>query len=345
MQLKWLIATENSNYSLEEFLSVRVLTSTIALLLGIIFFIFSSNVSLILFFICISFFKFFESISEIPYGLFQKQEKFKLIFLFSLFKAVGISLILGFDFLFKLPINIIFYISILYASSVILEIFVINRTSKLFLKGLNVRLSFNKIKQSWKFGVVSFLISLKTNIPRYFLSAIGLEKLAIFSSLNYLNYGSNFLFSSLGEVSNVKLSKNNNSPFKTIYNFIFLSLLYSLIFFTVFILFEKEIIFLLFGKDLAISLIFSTSIFLSGFTSITVLIIQNYFMVYRFSNDLLIYNFLEIITLLIFFSLNHHFFGLGIDSILFIPILISIFFALLSHSSLKNNYINYAKEY
>ena len=338
MQLKWLIATENSNYCIEEFLSVRILTSTIALLLGIIFFIFSSNLNFIYFFICISTFKFLESISEIPYGFFQKQENFKLIFLFSIFKAAGIFLILFIDYLFKLSFNIIFYISVIYASSLVLEIFIINRSSKIILKNLNVKLILNKIKTSWKYGIVSFLISLKTNIPRYFLSAIGLEKLAIFSSLNYLNYGSNFLFSSLGEVSNINLSKTNNSPFKTIYNFIFLSFLYSLFFFIVFVLFEKKIIFLLFGKNLPISLIFSTSIFLSGFTSITVLIIQNYFMVYRFSNDLLIYNIFEIFALIIFFSLNHFFFNSGIDSILFIPILISSLIAFLSFKSLKNNY-------
>ncbi len=345
MQLKWLIATENSNYCFEEFLSVRISTSTIAVFLGIIFFIFSSNINLIYFFISISSFKFLESISEIPYGFFQKQENFKLIFLFSIFKAAGIFLVLSIDFLFKLSFNIIFYISVLYASSLVFEIFVINRSSKILLKNLNTKLILNKIKKSWKYGIVSFLISLKTNIPRYFLSAIGLEKLAIFSSLNYLNYGSNFLFSSLGEVSNVNLSKTNNSPFKTIYNFIFLSFLYSLIFFLIFILFEKKIIFLLFGRNLSISLIFSTSIFLSGFSSITVLIIQNYFMVYRFSNDLLIYNFLEIFALIIFFSLNHFFFNLGIDSILFIPILISCIFALLSFNSLKKNYKNYANEH
>jgi len=338
MQLKWLIATENSNYCFEEFLSVRISTSTIAVLVSIIFFIFSSNINLNYFFICVSSFKFLESISEIPYGFFQKQENFKLICLFSIFKGAGIFLILSIDFIFKLPFNIIFYISVLYASSLVLEIFAINRSSRVVLKNLNTKFILNKIKNSWKYGIVSFLISLKTNIPRYFLSAIGLEKLAIFSSLNYLNYGSNFLFSSLGEVSNVNLSKNNNSPFKTIYKFIFLSFLYSLIFFVIFILFEKKIIFLMFGKYLPISLIFSTSIFLSGFTSITVLIIQNYFMVYRFSNDLLMYNFFEIFALTIFFSLNHLFFNFGIDSILFIPILISSLFALFSFKTLKNNY-------
>ena len=345
MQLKWLIATENTHYSFEEFLSVRISTSIIAVLLGIFIFIISSNTNLVYFFICISTFKFFESISEIPYGFFQRQEYFKLIFLFSIFKAVGIFLILSIDFLFKLSSNIIFYISILYASSLFIEIYIVNRRSKIVLKNISTELILNKIKKSWKYGIVSFLISLKTNIPRYFLSVIGLEKLAIFSSLNYLNYGSNFLFSSLGEVSNVRISKTNNSPFKTIYNFITLSFLYSLIFFLIFILFENEIMFLMFGKNLTISLIFSTSVFLSGFTSITVLIVQNYFMVYRFSNNLLMYNFLEILALLIFFSLNHLFFNLGMDVILFIPILISSIFAVLSFISLKTKYKNYVNEY
>lgn len=340
MQLKWLISTEKTNYSFEEFLSVRILTSTIAVLLGMFFFYITLNINLIYFFICIIIFKFLESISEIPYGFLQKQENFKLIFLFSIFKASGIFLILSIDFLFNLPFNIIFYISVLYALSLFFELFLVNRRSKVVLKNINTKFILNKIMMSWKYGIVSFLISLKTNIPRYFLSAIGLEKLAIFSSLNYLNYGSNFLFSSLGEVSNVRLSKTNNSPFKTIFNFIFLSFLYSLIFFLFFLLFEKKIIFLMFGKNLHISLIFSTSIFLSGFTTITVLIIQNYFMVYRFSNDLLIYNFFEILALLIFFSLNHLFFNLGFDFILFIPILISTFVAFFSYKTLNKNYTN-----
>ena len=174
---------------------------------------------------------------------------------------------------------------------------------------------------------------------------MGLEKLAIFTTLNYLNYGSNFLFSSLGEVNNVKLSKNNIPPFKSIFNFILLSFLYSLFFLFFFILFKNEIIFLLFGKNYFISLVLSITIFLSGFTSLSVLIIQNYFMVYRFSNKLLFFNFLEIFLLLIFFFVNYLFLNLSIDFILFIPILISSFFALLSFKSLKKNYINYVNEY
>jgi O-antigen/teichoic acid export membrane protein len=341
MQLKWLIATENNNYSFHEFLLVRISTSTIAVILGVIFFIFSADVNFFYFFICVSLYKFFESISEIPYGVFQKQENFKLIFLFSIFKATGIFLVLLVDFYFKLSFNIIFYISILYASSFFLEFFVINKRNKVVLKNIKIKLILDKIEKSWKYGIVSFLISLKTNIPRYFLSAIGLEKLAIFSTLNYLNYGSNFLFSSLGEVSNVKLSKSNNSPFKTIYNFVFMSFFYSLFFFIFFKLFENEIIILLFGKNLSITLSFSTSIFLSGFTSITVVIIQNYFMLYRFSKDLLIYNLIEILVLLIFFSLNHFYLNLRFDDILFIPILNSCLFAIISLKSLKHNYKNH----
>lgn len=345
MQLKWLIATENSYYRFEEFLLVRILTSTIAVFLGVVFFIFSSDIKLFYFFIFVSSFKFFESISEIPYGFFQKQENFKLISLFSIFKATGIFLILLADFYFKLSFNIIFYISILYASSLFFEFFVINRKNKIVLNNIKIKLILNKIEKYWKYGIVSFFFSLKTNIPRYFLGAIGLEKLAIFSTLNYLNYGSNLLFSSLGEVSNVKLSKSNKSPFNTIGNFVFISFLYSLIFFMLFFIFENEIIFLLFGKSFSISLIFSISIFLSGFTSISVLIIQNYFMVYRFSKDLLIFNLVEILVLLIFFLINHLYFNLGIDYILFIPILISCFFAITSFKSLKNNYKNRLNEY
>jgi O-antigen/teichoic acid export membrane protein len=345
MQLKWLIATENNYYRFEEFLLVRILTSTIAVILGIVFFIFSSDIKFFYFFICVSSFKFFESISEIPYGFFQKKENFKLISLFSIFKASGIFFILLADFYFKLSFNIIFYITILYASSLFFEFFVINRKNKIVLNNIKNKLILNKIEKSWKYGIVSFLISLKTNIPRYFLSAIGLEKLAIFSTLNYLNYGSNFLFSSLGEVSNVKLSKSNKTPFNTIGSFVFMSFLYSLIFFMLFIIFENEIIFLLFGKRFSISLIFSISIFLSGFTSISVIIIQNYFMVYRFSKDLLIFNLVEILVLLIFFLINHFYFNLGMDNILFIPILISCFIAIASFKSLKNNYKNHLNEY
>ena len=345
MQLKWLIATENNSYRFEEFLLVRIFSSSIAVFLGIVFFIFLSDIKLLYFFICVSSFKFLESISEIPYGVFKKQQNFKLIFLFSIFKAIGIFLILLVDYYFKLSFNIIFYISILYASSLFFEFFVINRNIKIVLNNIETKLILNKIEKSWKFGIVSFLISLKTNIPRYFLSAIGLEKLAIFSTLNYLNYGSNFLFSSLGEVSNVKLSKSNKPPFNTINNFVFMSFLYSLFFFILFKFFENEIMFLLFGKIISIPLIFSISLFLSGFTSISVLIVQNYFMVYRFSKDLLIFNLIEILVLLIFFLINHFYFSLGMDNILFIPILISCIFAVISFKSLNYNYKTHLNEY
>ncbi|MFJ8526937.1 oligosaccharide flippase family protein [Bacillus sp. NPDC094106] len=150
-----------------------------------------------------------ESISDMLFGVFQKNEVMDLMSKSLIIKG-SLSLVI---LLMSLLIFNNFVLSILVS-------FVFTRIFMLFfydLKYVNkivrVKIEFKKEKlyslaiQSMPLGIVMMLISLNENIPRYFLEHfVGTKELGYFASIAYIPFSGNIIIMALGQAASPKLA-------------------------------------------------------------------------------------------------------------------------------------------
>ena len=327
MQLKWLVATDIIKTFLRtDYFFFRLFTSIVSIIIiFFIKFIFFHKIDNILFYsICLI--KFLESISDIFYGFMQQEKAFsktnKFIFLKSLFILIFIYL----DYiLIHNYISLLFNIIFIYFGFILLEM----KSLKLFFNfnDLNIKSIVPLIKNNWHFGLVSSINSFKVNIPRYFIQNLGLSKLAVFSTINYLNYGMNFAFASLGEVSNVEISSNSLKLKKAIYAFFSMAFIYTFFLLIIIYFFNQSIVNLLIGNNIKLEFSLFFYVMINGLVMSLVQIIQNYFMVFRYSKSLLTLNIIEISILLsIYLILDFH----KLEDFLFCQTIVSLIILIIS---------------
>lgn len=305
MQLKWLVATDIIKTFLRtDYLYFRLFTSIVSIIfIFFIKFIFFYKIDNILFYgVCLI--KFLESISDIFYGFMQQEKAFSKTNKFLFLKSLFILIFIYFDYIFLHNyISLLFNISLIYFGFILLEM----KSLKLFFNfnDLNIKSIVPLIKKNWHFGLVSSINSFKVNIPRYFIQNLGLSKLAVFSTINYLNYGMNFAFASLGEVSNVEISSNSLKLKKAIYAFFSMAFIYTFFLLIIIYFFNQTIVNLLIGNNIKLEFSLFFYIMINGLIMSLVQIIQNYFMVYRYSKSLLTLNIVEIVFLLLIYLIFH----------------------------------------
>jgi O-antigen/teichoic acid export membrane protein len=307
-QLKWVLATENtSNFTnISSYFHFRFLSSSISLIVLLIYICFySDDIRFQYIFILVLLTKYFESLSDLNYGYLQLHENFSPI-LFSVALKSFITLVsIFFEYYFFRDYRVLLFLNGL--SYLIFFIYEYRKYIKInyaigsFIN--NIKLIFYKY---WKFAIVSFFYSLRINFPRVILGQISVMSLGVFSTLSYLNYGSNFIFGSLSEVSNVKIKSERklNPILILIFKFCIFSFLYSVTVYLFLFFFKNQLFKLLFKNLPNVSDLTINLVLLNGLLLNIILVLDNMYMIFRFKNHIVRLMILESLVLLIllFFS-------------------------------------------
>lgn len=210
LQLRAVVATDkNQEYQFGDYLGTRIILSILSMLtITVLVLINQYDFYIIGIVLAIGFYKVIETGSEIYYGLFQRYEKMRY---------VGISQALrGFFALLVMVIFLRFTGSLFIGSLAVgvcwllILIFFDMPNGKPWFSG-KVGFSQNIFKiiiSTIPLGLVSMLISLNSNIPRYFLeSSWGSEALGYFAAMVYILAAGNMVVSALGQVVSPKFAE------------------------------------------------------------------------------------------------------------------------------------------
>ncbi|WP_214844331.1 oligosaccharide flippase family protein [Exiguobacterium sp. s150] len=188
-QLKLLLATDEMNeYQFTQYLGARI----VHLSLGYIFiillsFLISDSLYMTAILLMVGVIKFFEGLSDISMGALQKESKIDIIGKSFAIKAVLISIIFG--TVYMSTNNLVMSVFSLCLVSAIRFFYydlkklgeIIDTTPRFDFSVLQIA------KIAFPLGITSLIISLNTNIPRYFLEHYkSVEDVGIFSALYYI---------------------------------------------------------------------------------------------------------------------------------------------------------------
>ncbi|MEI6442554.1 MAG: oligosaccharide flippase family protein [Nostocales cyanobacterium ELA583] len=215
LQLRGIQATDaQKQYSFSDYLGLRLISTGLALLIiAVISFSggYQRETSLVIVLIGIA--KAFESVSDVFYGLIQQHERMDKIAMSLMIKGPLSLLLLG--------------IGVYLSGQVIWGVFGLLLTWAVVLFGYDIRSGLLMVKQRSKLqprwhrktliklvwlslplGFVMMLISLNSNIPRYFIERyLGERELGIFAALAYLMVAGGMVVSALGESASPRLAK------------------------------------------------------------------------------------------------------------------------------------------
>lgn len=221
-QLRSIQITDVDNkYRFSDFFIFRVITSIIAVSLIILLsFVIGYEYFIIEIIFLVSVTKFIESISDVTFGLFQKNERMDYVSISRILK--GISSVLSFGIGMILTRNLALSILLTIISWLIILIIYDFKKVRVFSEitlTTSVPKLINIFKIALPLGIVSMLLSLNTNIPRYGVEGyLGMEKLGYFSAISYLYIAGNTVINALGQSAAPRLSKyfasNNITAFK-----------------------------------------------------------------------------------------------------------------------------------
>ncbi len=218
LQLRAVQATDaKAEYPFGDYLSLRIFTTIIALVVieGIIFFShYSRQTALVIFIIGIS--KAIESISDLYYGFLQQHERMDRIAQSMMIKGPLSLITLG---IIVWLTRSVFWgsVGLAIAWGIILVAYDM-RSGSLIAKingqeaELNPRwnaLALIKLTElALPLGFVMLLISLNTNIPRYFIEHYwGAHELGIFAAMSYVMIAGTTVISALGQSASPRLAK------------------------------------------------------------------------------------------------------------------------------------------
>lgn len=229
MQLKSIQVTDATDqYRFGDYLGLRILTTGSSLLatLGIIIVVgYSWKTSLIIFLVALA--KAIESFSDVLYGLLQKNERMDRIAISMMIKGPLSLLLLGLG-LYTTGSVVWAVVGLVLAWTVVLLSYDL-RSGSLILSQITSGIHtqdcpsavLTKLRPywrwatlarllwlSWPLGLVMMLISLNSNIPRYFIERyLGERELGIFAAISYLMVVGNMVVSALGDAATPKLAK------------------------------------------------------------------------------------------------------------------------------------------
>jgi O-antigen/teichoic acid export membrane protein len=260
MQIRSVQATSTTtDYVFGHYLGLRILTSVIALFSVLVTILFGTNTTetnWVIIIIAIA--KVFESLSDVGYGLFQKEERLDKISISLIIKGPLSFFIMS--LLLWITQSIILSVSGLALSWLFVYIFYDLKEAR-FLESvqplfkLNVLWSLTKI--CFPLGIVLMLISLNTNIPRYFIqSYLEIEKIGYFSAITYIMIAGTTVIGALGQSATPRLAKyyslgHLNDYKKLVLKLIFIGLFIGLATLVIVVVFGKEILVFLYDKDYA----------------------------------------------------------------------------------------------
>ncbi|MGE5558460.1 MAG: lipopolysaccharide biosynthesis protein [Bacillota bacterium] len=273
LQLRSVQATDALNkYFFSDYLSLRIITSTIAFAIVIIVaFIWKNTLTAIYTIILIGFSKVIESISDVFYGMFQQKERMDLIAKSMILKGILTILMLG-SFIFISKQVFWGIIALILTWSYILIFYdikngkLINNINCKIDKKIDILTIKKLILLSLPLGIVMMLLSLNTNIPRYFLERkFGDSVLGIYSAIAYLTIIGNNIITALGQSISSRLSKYYASKdirkyLKLLFVILSLALILGILGLLISWFFGKKLLTFLYGREYADNSIIFTSL-------------------------------------------------------------------------------------
>lgn len=229
LKLRIVQATDaNYEYAFRDYLGLRIITNIFALLIVISIVVVADyskeQTSIIL---ALGTAKAFESISDVFYGLLQQRERMDRIAKSMMIRGPLSLLVLG--SIVYLTNNIFLGAAGMAASwGLVLIIYdvrngllILKSSSKTIRSSDQERPEKDSIQPRWNIstllrlawltfplGVVAMLVSLKSNIPRYFISAyMGKHALGIFGAMAYMMVAGDTIVSAIGQSASPRLAK------------------------------------------------------------------------------------------------------------------------------------------
>lgn len=210
LQLRSLQATDaKEKHKFNEYLGLRIATSMLSILAITIYALFQKNDSAWVIAV-IGVAKSFEAVSDIVYGLLQKQENSAKI-AFSLVLK-GVFSVFSIGTIYYVSQNLLLATLALAASWLIILLFVDLRFAK-EATSINPKFDLSNLKSiikvAFPLGVTMMLISLQTNVTRYFLEHYTDEfTLGIFGALSYVVVVGSIAINSIGQAVSPRMAKH-----------------------------------------------------------------------------------------------------------------------------------------
>jgi O-antigen/teichoic acid export membrane protein len=192
-----------------DYIGLRITTSSLALLVIIIISYFSSlEKSVIYMIIAIGIAKYFESISDMLYGFFQKYELMKYVGMSLILKSICSVLLITLAIFYEMEV---LYVALLLITGWALPLVIydirnycgiLNIKAESLIKYLSkieTKVILDLIKKTYLLSFVAFLSSLLPNIPKYMIFYYqGNEELGIYAAIIYFSTASALIAASLG---------------------------------------------------------------------------------------------------------------------------------------------------
>lgn len=211
LQLRSVQATDTkSEIKFGNYLGLRILTGFFFTILLFIILVFQNNsLETILIVLMVSVVKLVESVSDVIFGLFQKEERMDKISISRMIK--GIFSVIIFTIIMLITDSLVYSLLIQIISLIIILILFDLRNAKYFtsVKPLFNRIVLKKLLIiSFPLGIVHMLGSLNTNLPRYFLeNTSGEEALGYFAAMAYIIVAGDTVITALGQSATPRLAK------------------------------------------------------------------------------------------------------------------------------------------
>lgn len=197
-----------------------------------------------------------ESISDVIFGVFQRNERMDLISISRILKGVFSLFVLG-GLLFFTKSIIIASAGMALSWLLVLILYDFKHLrSYQYTKKTKFNLMISIIKISFPLGIVMMINSFNTNIPRYFLEDYGIKYLGYYVSMAYIITAGNTIVTALGQSATPRLAKyyakHDIGAFKDLLKKLSLiGLLIGLIGVVVSFFFGKELLALIYTPDYA----------------------------------------------------------------------------------------------
>lgn len=252
------ITDQTNKYSFKDYFSIRIVTSfiTAIILFALLFIVDYDTTTMIVILLVVSY-KIIESISDILYAPMQKEEHVNYVAISKIVKG-ALSLLLISTLLYLTGNLIIGLVGVVFVYFVALVFYDFRNALKFeFVKFQFILPHFyNIVKISLPLGIVHMLISLNTNIPRYFVEYyFNAEILGYFAAISYMVVNNiNIFTTALSRVVIPRFSKllhNNktNEVRKLLRKFEFIGIMLGVISIGFVFLFGESLLTIIYGSE------------------------------------------------------------------------------------------------
>lgn len=258
LNLRIALVTDNKNeYKFSQYWTSRLISSGAFIVIISIIITFYSNdiyVILVCFFIGLS--KLFESLSDIMFGVMQKNKRMDIIAKSQIIK--GVCSVIAFIITMKLTESLLLStISMSLIWFLVLIIFDYNNTKEFE----DVSINFNKKQQFLLFksalplGIAQMVASLNANIPRYTIEySNGIKELGVYAAIIYIIVAGNNLVIALSNTLLPVLSSSYNDAkikrfIKIQFSAIFLTVIIGIIGLIIVYFFGSKILYIVYGSE------------------------------------------------------------------------------------------------